>query len=311
MAGQAGYFPLKLFPVNELFTKENIATLASIFKEYCELIDDFSNYMNGKTINPLQQFARDILLRIRINSQSISLLCSSLYEQPTIMMSVFLIVRNIYSDFITFIYLMSIADHPDKDKLPPEERQKAFENELSVLEMKYYKSMIASADIETKMPKYNKSFEFIEGDKRRREELLDKYKDEFRDLYIDGNVNNKLKSNADLRSTTTPLLIPNEKKNARLTDAYMIDFAINIRFPKYALIDAFYRIASQFHHYSQNSNQFLTPDAIKHLFFYLIFSFNYLTILTQMLIQLIDGKDSDFIEKTKNLETRMDEILKR
>ncbi len=80
-------------------------------------------------------------------------------------------------------------------------------------------------------------------------------------------------------------------------------------YPKYLTVFIGFKYFSQFQHYSKQSITMIEEASEPHLFFHLLLAINSITILTDMQIQIVDGKESKFLERLRKLEDGFDKVF--
>lgn len=291
-----------------LRNSENISILQTMLKEFSLLIDEFSIIQINKRnkLKPLQIVSNNLLNRTQINREALILLLENYKLKRSAILPIGLLIRSILSDFITFCYLSSFSDKNDVDEI-------SIQNELKLLERDYLMAMIEVGEIEGNIHQYNKNIPTKFKNREAYELALNDVKELYKHLYKGENPQNDLKEPKELRATSFTEFFDSkeefEKPHNFITEKYKWKRMIKRGFSKYVIVFTAFKFFSQFQHYSPDSAILTREITEPHAFFHLLMAFDSMIIVTHMQFQVIDGKESKYLPRLREIEKTLDNII--
>lgn len=289
-------------------TARNISTLQSLIKEYNSLLDEFAQAQikSGKKLKTLQKVSNDFLNRTRINNEGLLPLLENYKTQISAIQPIGLLVRSILSDFLTFCYLATFSDGMDVEEV-------SIQNELDLLERDFLRSMLEVIEIESKINQYNKNIPLEFEDREEYEAQIRDLKDRFKHLFINDKSDLRLKKPKEFRATSFQTFFHSKEEFATappfMTEKYKWERMIKRGFSKYVTVFTAFKFFSQFQHYSPMSMELARKETEPYAFFHLIMAIDAIIIVTDMQIQIIDGKGSDYLPRLRKIEDSVSDIF--
>ena len=96
-----------------------------------------------------------------------------------------------------------------------------------------------------------------------------------------------------------------------MTEKYKWERMIKRGLGKYVIVFTAFKFFSQFQHYSPISMELTKQVSEPYAFFHLIMAIDSIIIVTDMQIQIIDGKDSVYLPRLREIEKNLTTLLVR
>jgi hypothetical protein len=289
-------------------TPNNISSLQSVIKEYNELLDEFAIVQVHKAakLKTLQKVCNDFLNRTRINNEALVLLLEIYKAKRSTILPIGLLIRSILSDFLAFCYLATFSNSKDADEI-------SIQNELDLLERDFLKSMMEVSELESKIDQYNENIPPAFEDNTAYEKHVEKIKHQFKHLFKSENTQLRFKKPSEFRATSLQDLFDSKEEFATapsfITEKYKWERMVRRGFSKYVIVFTAFKFFSQFQHYSPMSAELIREGSEAHAFFHLVMAIDSMIIVTDMQIQIIDGKDSKYLSRLRAIEKHLDNVL--
>lgn len=289
-------------------TPENINALQSIIKEYNSLLDEFAivQIHKGNKLKTLQKVCNDFLNRTRINNEALIPLLEIYKDKRSSILPLGLLIRSILSDFLAFCYLATFSLEKDVNEV-------SIQNELDLLERDFLKAMLEVSELESKINQYDNNIPPAFADNKAYETHVEKVKQQFKHLFKEENTQLRFKKPNEFRETSFPECFDSKEEFGTapsfITEKYKWERMIRRGFSKYVIVFTAFKFFSQFQHYSPMSAELTKEVSEAHAFFHLIMAIDSLIIVTDMQIQIIDGKESKYLNRLREIEKNLDGIL--
>jgi hypothetical protein len=289
-------------------TPQNIAALQLIISDYNSLLDEFAivQIHRGSKLKTLQKICNDFLNRTRINNEALIPLLENYKTKRSAILPIGLLIRSILSDFLAFCYLATFSHSKDPEEV-------SIENELDLLERDFLKSMMEVSELESKIHEYNQNIPPAFEDNKAYEDHVEKVKNQFKHLFKEENTKLRFKKPSEFRETSLPDCFDSKDEFATapsfITEKYKWERMLRRGFSKYVIVFTAFKFFSQFQHYSPMSAELIKEVSEAHAFFHLIMAIDSILIVTDMQIQIIDGKESKYLPRLREIEKKLDGIL--
>lgn len=215
-----------------------------------------------------------LIVKIRLNIESVNLITPLLKEDYRFKTSINLIYRSLVDDNINLLYLLGFV-------VPSSDNQISLTNELSILHRDFVESfeviLNAQAKINKKSNEYlNENFYEEIDEAFSRGELIEKHSEIF------NLTANKWKTNSEIRETSNPYFSPffktqNSKK--LISASKKIDFIRSSNYPNCDILVSLNKYFTQYFHFSPQMHDVVLNDIEFDLKCYLFTNIELLTTL--------------------------------
>jgi|GEM_PF-2065167 len=289
------------------YNAKNVENLKNVLLGFLNQLDTFGFIMakEGAKLDLAQLTFNRLLNRTELNIEGIVAILDIYKSQPAMIHPIAHILRTLLVDFLNFCYLMTFYNKEEDGLI-------SFSNELDHFDRDFLKSAFELAEVEFDLPKNNPKFR--ERPPHQLQEKLKSFQESYKHLFKTENSSLKPKLSKELRANSNrDMFLSNEEfgnpGKGMLSESYKYRRLIDNGFGKYADVYLLYKYFSQQYHFSNISNNLLNPNNADHNFFYLIWAINHVFLVTDMQIQLLDGKDSAFLEPLRKLEIELGNSL--
>jgi hypothetical protein len=289
------------------FSEENVESLRNILNKFIDHLDHFGSEKTkeSKSLDKAESTVNKLLYRTRLNVIGIEKLLTSYKKDCAMFHPLSHLLRCMQTDFLTFFYLMTF--HIEEKDLV------SLSNELDHLDRDYIKSAIEIFQVEIELPLNNSNF------KHQNEDEINEFKKSLLDtnkhLFKNNDINSRLKRSKELRETSNDNLFSSKENRGRpgngmLSEKYKYERILKTNYKKYSDAYLLYKYFSQQYHFSNISNRLLEKDGADNNFFYLIWAISHMFILTDMQIQFLDGKNSEYLDLIRKQHKELEKALK-
>lgn len=292
-------------------TETNVKLLDSIIRRLVEVLREFSlaetkKAESGQQLNQLQHIATQFLDRTIASMFGIQALLPSYSKHHVAIFPMGLILRSIFSDFITLLYLLSFTKRGT-------EINNTFLNEIQMLDRDFVRAYIEIKKLEGDLDQYMAVLpDGFKGREAIETEIDGLKTNELKSFF---RKNKTLKSATELRHNSDPLLFYSQEafkkpENTFMTDSYKWNqVKSDSEVSKFILAYHSYKIFSSFQHYSVIGHRWLTKGKEAFLFMEVILGVDAIFLILDFVIQLIDKKDSNHLLKLNSLKQELNKIL--
>jgi len=296
--------------VKNLKSPHSINVLIRVLSRCQEFFKEFSREElkkagEGKVLDELQKTANEFLIRTQLNVSGLLPLLESYKSKGSMILPIGLIMRSIFSDFITLCYLITFSDNERSSN-------ESIKNELIVLNRDFIKSIFEIKKMEGLLAGYLPNFTAQFFSKQEAEDYIRNAKLMMPNLFDAKGATRKISS---IRSTSNSEFFKKfgtkiDSPESFMTDKYKWDrIEHHPSFKKYILIFLGYKIFSQFQHYSPISMQLLDEKHEAKLFYELAIGVDAINIITDIHFQLIDNVDNKHLSDLRLLKVEIDNIF--
>lgn len=290
--------------------KETIVLLREFCFEYINVYEDFAESKQGQTqtTSKIQEsVSRDFIIRNRVHIESIYELLGLLNKHQHFKSSLFLILRGVIADILTYLYLMTFTTTNEND-------QTSLINELNILEKDFVAAMLALHNERNKMKNFSGLAKYFSGPPEKAEELILKFKFTYAHLFENGDIENKLKDVTQLRKTSDIEFFNKDIKmisKSFKSEIQKHDWLLKFKnYENMAPLYSLYKYFSQFHHYSRGSMVLYENDDFEQDIFYIIATFSNLLKVTDLQFKVLVGTENMYSKKLDLADQRLVEIFK-
>jgi hypothetical protein len=290
---------------------DNIEALSNLIHEFGSVLERFVSQekdeaSKGKKLDEVQSVANDFLVRTALNVGALPPLLSLYKSQSGMIQPIGLILRSVFSDFLTMCYLLTFAN---------KENNKSFVNELHIFQRDSLRSFLEVGEMELNVRDYLKTIPSdgpTEADlKASHERTKTKV---FPHLFTKAG---KFKAAVELRETSDRALFHSKHEFVKpelsfVTEKYKWDrISKDEAFKKYILVYFGFKLFSQFQHYSKLSMDLIQKDSSEpYLTYYLIVAIDSVFIFTDFQMQIIAGGENEFSKSLNAIKEKLNSVIK-
>lgn len=293
--------------VKGLYNQENVNNLHTVLSKLLIEMDAFGMYKvhQKDKLDLAQHTFNKFLNRLKLNFEGLNLILPLYATQPAMFHPISHIMRTVEVDFLNFCYLATFYN-PEADDL------ESFSNELDHFDRDFLKSAQEIASVQVDLPNNNPQFPKREDELN--DQTLTSLRKGYKHLYKDGNIDSKLKSSREIRYTSDHQFFTSMDEIARpgngmISEKYKYERLLKTTYKKYADVYLLYKYFTQQYHFSNISNRLLEKDVADNNFYYLVWALNHAFIVTDMLIQSLDGTESKFLKRLRELNKDLEKSL--
>jgi len=288
----------------QLYNKENIEILIRYCECYINVFDTFTAEVTKQKLNPIQIVTADFLIRSRTTVEGVKALLTLFEKHPHHKMSIFLLLRSLASDILTYLCLLTFEDEADNS-------QTAFKNEVDWFDLDFLKEMLKQHELNESLRNIDGVSQLVSSNDNEKnnsikKELLDRY----RHLL---NAQGKPKGIKEIRATT------NNKHFKRHPEKKIVHFSNEkdkyeriITYQNYKLMSPVYaqfKYFSQFHHYSRGSMFFFEHNHLDYDIVNMMVLFTSLYTVAELQYRKLMGPDNKYSQMLNQLDTILNDLL--